>query len=223
MSFMPCKLDASILGPADSRGRLVVFCGINGSGKTTLANRLRMTVAEKGYSAEYVNLLSTGIYADEAFKTYIADPVGSVARKEVDVFALTLKFLADRLQNFRLRQLPQIQSGKWIICDRYVYTSLAEYLVVQSVEREIKTILDVISMFPRPDMSIITTAPLQTCASRLSNRGPGWDTQARREYLCRLDSQFQAIARQNSLCLLDTSEELAESVRRVEVLVEQIA
>ncbi|MCL2406908.1 MAG: dTMP kinase [Defluviitaleaceae bacterium] len=99
-------------------GKFVVLEGIDGSGKTTLTHRLVKELDCLGI--EHINLREP---SDGA--------VGALIRKalrgEVEFTPQTMAqlFAADRLDNVHRNIEPALNEGKFVLCDRFVFSSLA--------------------------------------------------------------------------------------------------
>jgi len=101
------------------RGIFICIEGIDGSGKTTQAHRLVKSLHRRGLDVLYTTEPSPG-------------EVGKLIRhcvlerkKRVHVALEALLFAADRLNHVEARIKPALQEGKIVVCDRYVYSTLA--------------------------------------------------------------------------------------------------
>lgn len=110
-----------------SRGRFVVLEGGDGSGKSTQAARL----------AEW--LRSRGLTVVETFEPG-SGPTGAILRdvllhgpEPVAPATEALLMAADRAQHVATEIRPALERGDWVVCDRYVPSSL----VYQGVVREL--------------------------------------------------------------------------------------
>lgn len=110
-----------------TRGRFVVFEGGDGSGKSTQAARL----------AHW--LRAQGVAVHETFEPG-AGPTGAVIRElllhgpeSIEPTAEALLMSADRAQHVSTEIEPALARGEWVVCDRYVPSSL----VYQGVVREL--------------------------------------------------------------------------------------
>jgi dTMP kinase len=100
------------------KGVFIVFEGLDGSGKTTQASLL----AEK-LSPSY-DVLLTAEPSRGKIGTFIRE--GCLFEdKRLPVEAEALLFAADRIEHLQGVLSPALDEGKLVICDRYVYSSLA--------------------------------------------------------------------------------------------------
>ena len=96
-----------------------VFEGIDGSGKTTQANMLAEYLRQKG-----VEVLLT---KEPTKETPESEKIRKVLRKELMISTkeLQILFAEDRRAHLKNSVIPALESGKTVISDRYVFSSLA--------------------------------------------------------------------------------------------------
>lgn len=100
-------------------GIFICIEGIDGSGKTTQAYRLVETLTRLGHNAVYTTEPSKGVY-------------GEIIRKDIlhgdnrvpPIVEATL-FAVDRVDHVEKEIVPLLESGKIVVCDRYIYSSIA--------------------------------------------------------------------------------------------------
>jgi dTMP kinase len=100
------------------RGVFICIEGLDGSGKTTQAKLLTMRLAEK-YNAVYTAEPSQG-----KIGTFIRDCC-LYEGKRLPTEAEALLFAADRIEHIQNEIAPALTEEKIVICDRYIYSSLA--------------------------------------------------------------------------------------------------
>jgi dTMP kinase len=110
-----------------TRGRFVVLEGGDGSGKSTQARRLAAWLRDQGVEVE------------ETFEPG-AGPVGATLRdvllhgpEAVAPVAEALLMAADRAQHVATAIVPALERGAWVVCDRYVPSSLVYQGVVRGL------------------------------------------------------------------------------------------
>jgi len=101
------------------RGAFICIEGIDASGKTTQAHRLVRNLRRRDLDAVYTTEPSTG-----EIGKLIRDHVLN-RKKRVQVAVEALLFAADRVDHVDKEIKPALQKGKIVICDRYVYSTLA--------------------------------------------------------------------------------------------------
>jgi len=100
------------------RGRFITIEGIDGAGKTTLATALREELARD----HPVELLREpgGVRLSERVRELVKDP-----ELRCDARAEALLYAAARAQLVDERLRPLLESGRWVLLDRFVDSSLA--------------------------------------------------------------------------------------------------
>jgi dTMP kinase len=101
------------------RGKLITIEGIDGAGKTTLAVSLHEALRARGIDIELLREPG-GVQASERIRELVKDPdVVMGARAEALLYA------AARAQLVEEALVPLKHSGKWVLLDRFVDSSLA--------------------------------------------------------------------------------------------------
>ena len=100
------------------RGVFICIEGLDGSGKTTQSQLLTEKLCKK-YSAVYTAEPSQG-----KIGTFIRESC-LYEGKRLPTEAEALLFAADRIEHTQNEVAPALAEGKMVICDRYIYSSLA--------------------------------------------------------------------------------------------------
>ena len=99
----------------EKKGIFICIEGLDGSGKTTQAKIL----AKKISNAIYTSEPSKGLIGNYIRKSYL------YSKKRFSPLVEALLFAADRLEHLESEIIPALNGGKTVICDRYVFSSLA--------------------------------------------------------------------------------------------------
>jgi len=127
---------------AERHGVFICVEGIDGSGKTTQARRLVKTLTRKGYDILQGN-------------TRVPTVVEAVL------------FAADRNYHIENEIKPLLKAGKIIVCDRYVYSSIA-YQGAADVNTE--WIKEINKHAIKPDLAIYIDVPPEIVINRIKRR-----------------------------------------------------
>src|SRR5208283_382139 len=100
------------------RGVFICIEGLDGSGKTTQAQLLTARLSEK------YNVVHTAEPSRGKIGTFIRDCC-LYEGKRLPTEAEALLFAADRIEHVQNEIAPALAEGKIVICDRYIYSSLA--------------------------------------------------------------------------------------------------
>ncbi len=145
------------------KGKLIVLEGIDGAGTTTQAGKLA-----EALRARKIVVATTCEPSD--------GPVGKLIRgylkgeHKLDAQlrgpGLALLFAADRLDHLAREVNPWLERGKVVISDRYLLSSLA----YQSLDCELKWVMEINREAPPPDLTILLDLPAETALKRVSER-----------------------------------------------------
>jgi dTMP kinase len=100
------------------KGVFIVIEGLDGSGKTTQATFLAKRLCENH------NVMLTAEPSRGKIGTFIRESC-LYEEKRLPTEAEALLFAADRIEHVQNEIKPALDEGKLVICDRYVYSSLA--------------------------------------------------------------------------------------------------
>ena len=154
------------MSEAGARGRFIAFEGGEGTGKSTQARLLAAALAARGIVCE-VTREPGGTPGAEAIRTLLLDP----ALPRWEPAAEALLFAAARSDHVVHRIEPALAAGRWVICDRFVDSSLAYQGDAAGLgEEAIRALHQVGSQGLLPDVTLLLEADPQTTAARLSAR-----------------------------------------------------
>ncbi len=118
------------------KGLFITFEGTDGSGKTTQIKLLEAYMMKKGYEV-VLSREPGGTRVSEIIRDLILDP----RNKEIVPLTEMILYAASRAQHVAEIIEPAIESGKIVICDRYVDSSYAYQGVGRGVD--LKSVADV--------------------------------------------------------------------------------
>jgi dTMP kinase len=102
----------------DKKGIFIVIEGLDGSGKTTQATLLAKNLSKS------CNVLLTAEPSRGKIGTFIRESC-LYEEKRLPTEAEALLFASDRIEHMQSEVKPALDEGKLVICDRYIYSSLA--------------------------------------------------------------------------------------------------
>ena len=103
-----------------NRGIFITIEGGEGAGKTTLISALAAHLQQSG-AGVLVTREPGGIPIAEQIREVILDP----AHTAMDSRTEALLYAAARRQHLTEKIVPALEAGTWVICDRYIDSSLA--------------------------------------------------------------------------------------------------
>ena len=135
----------------------IVFEGLDGAGTTTQCKLL-------------TSKLENAVFTCEPSDNAVGTLIRQILRKEKSVTADTLAYLfkADRCEHlFGNNGIDrQIKDGKTVVCDRYLFSSLA----YQSLGCDFDEIYQLNKDFPLPEIVFFIDTPVEECLKRINGR-----------------------------------------------------
>jgi dTMP kinase len=154
-----------ILGVAT--GRLITVEGLDGAGKTTLVAGLTRELAARG--RELLVLREPGgVELSERIRALVKDPELSV-----DPRAEALLYAAARAQLVAEQLVPLLESGQWVLLDRFVDSSLAYQGAGRGLGVEaIRSLNELATGGLRPDRTLLLRIDPAVGRERIGGRDP---------------------------------------------------
>ena len=148
------------------KGKLIVFEGTDGAGKTTL---LRLTEKYLESKLGIGQVLVVKQPTDLSRKTKLFQKMMySGNHEDIDYRAVQLLTMSDRVQHgFEVIE-PALRSGKTVLCDRYIYTSLANMLA-RGYRKE-KWFYEAAKHILKPDYVFLAYVPWEQAIARIRSR-----------------------------------------------------
>ena len=148
------------------RGQFIAFEGGEGTGKSTQARLLAAALAARGIDC-VVTREPGGTPGAEAIRALLLDP----ALPQWEPAAEALLFAAARSDHVAHLIEPTLAAGRWVICDRFVDSSLAYQGGAAGLgEAAIRALHQVGSGGLLPDVTLLLEADPQSTAVRIAAR-----------------------------------------------------
>ena len=193
--------------PPGKKGHFVVLEGIDGSGKTSVGKEVVESLEVQGIRAHFTFEPSTL-------------PVGRLLREvlkgdlTVDPHTHALLFAADREEHLREEVLPKVKEGMVVVCDRYIYASMA-YQGAKGVDlREIWRMNSALPHFTVPDLTLLLDVPPEISLARTGHREQA-DIFEVPEYLHRVREIYLSLVEDHNIGIIDASMAFRDVVDRV--------
>ena len=149
------------------KGLFITFEGPDGVGKSTHVSLLQKYLEE--------NSISTVVTREPGGTTIgksLREIVLSVDTVGLDPMAELLIYYADRAQHISQVIHPAINSGKWVICDRFYDSSYAYQSAGHKVSSEaVDALTNLVASDCKPDITFLLDVTGDSSAKRIAQRG----------------------------------------------------
>jgi dTMP kinase len=185
------------------RGTFICIEGIDSSGKTTQARRLVSNLRRKGIDAIYTTEPSSG-RVGRLIRRYVLD-----RKKRVPIALEALLFAADRVDHLEAEIKPALENGKVVVCDRYVYSTLA-YQGAGSLDLKW---IEVINRFAFvPDLALFLDVPPEIVVGRLKRKRSVMETPQNQQ---RVREVYMRMVKDSRLVLVDGNKPVGDVSRDI--------
>jgi dTMP kinase len=199
--------------------RFIVFEGLNGSGKSTLMALVASALRTRGHT-----VTTTHEPGHSSIGPQLRALLLERGAERTSPATELLLFSADRAQHLHEIVRPALSRGEWVLCDRYIYSTIAFQGYGRGLSRElISSANEVATSGLVPDLVLLLDLDVDTAAMRLARRGgrePDRFEDESRAFQLRIRSGFLELADQLPEPFLvlnaeQSPEQLAESVLTV--------
>lgn len=194
------------------KGTFICFEGIDGCGKTVQASCLVQTLKRNGYDAIYTAEPSKGILGKFVHSQILETDSRLPTVLESVIFA------ADRFNHVETEIKPSLRKGKIIVCDRYLYSSVAYQGTCSSTPMR-KWIIEINKHALKPNLAIYIDVPPEIAIHRTKVRKSIMESL---ETLKQVREAYLKLVEEKQLTMIDGNKPLIEVTKSVENLVSQI-
>jgi len=189
------------------RGRFIVLEGGDGAGKTTQARILCSTLRRKGYKTHGTAEPSQGAIGKLIRRAFLE-------KEKISPEIEALLFAADRYLHLKSEVLPALARGRTVVCDRYMYASLA-YQGAQGVDS--KWLREINRFAERPDLAIYLDIPAEISLGRIKRRKSVLENL---ELQRRVREQYLQLVQAGELMLVDATQSMKKVAENIIGLVD---
>ncbi len=187
-------------------GVFICIEGVDGCGKTTQAKILVRNLRRRGFDAVYTTEPSVGKVGTLIKRFVLA------RQRRVSTALEALLFAADRVDHVQGEVKPLMKWGKVVVCDRYIYSSLA-YQGAAGLDLEW---IDCINQFAlKPDLALFLDVAPERLVGRLKRKKSVMETMRNlkkvREVYLKLVEQQRLIASDGN----GSIEEISKSILNI--------
>jgi dTMP kinase len=185
------------------RGVFICLEGIDASGKSTQARWLVRNLRRRGFDAIYTTEPSDGEIG-KFIKRYVLQ-----RKRRIPAVVEALLFAVDRIDHVESKIERALESGKIVVSDRYVYSSLAYQ---GAAGLDVSWIKQVNKMALTPDLAIYIDVPPEVVVKRMKRRRSVMETL---ETQRRVREVYMQLVREKRLVLIDGNRPAREVVQNI--------
>ena len=153
------------------KGKFIVLDGMEGSGKSSAIRKLYKNLENEG-----IQCVLTREPGGSPLSERLRDIFKSSEYPNIHPYTELLLVSASRLEHAKELIIPSLESGKWVLCDRYYLSSLIyQGMVGLESMLPVKEILDRMAQFnalPEPDLTLILDVAPEVGLSRARQTNP---------------------------------------------------
>lgn len=185
------------------RGVFICLEGIDASGKSTQARWLVRNLRRRGFDAIYTTEPSDGEIG-KFIKRYVLQ-----RKRRIPAVVEALLFAVDRIDHVESKIERALESGKIVVSDRYVYSSLAYQ---GAAGLDVGWIKQVNKMALTPDLAVYIDVPPEVVVKRMKRRRSVMETL---ETQRRVRGVYMQLVREKRLVLIDGNRPAREVVQNI--------
>ena len=191
-------------------GKFIIFEGNEGTGKST-----HITFAADYLKENNIECIITREPGGTSFGESVRDILLDT-NSCLDSVSEAVLFYASRVYNYNSIILKALNDGKYVICDRFHYSTLVYQGITQN-NKDVINLHNALDPYFSKNVSLIfhLDASIETCYSRINKRtvSDKFEKQGR-ELLIKIDSAYQEIFKDNTKVVTISTESDKTSVQK---------
>ncbi len=199
-------------------GKLIVFEGTDGAGKSTMIEKTNNYLTEK-YGKERIVVEKQP--TDLSRKTKLFQKMMYCREHEdINYRAVQLLTLSDRVQHNHEVILPALKEGKLVICDRYIYTSIAN-MFARGYRKE-KWFFNACKEIVKPDVAFLALVQPGLAIERIKARPEECRRHLDETLLRNVTAEFFSMRREAGFNIIDTSKSPDSAFKEVKNILDGV-
>ncbi len=195
-----------------SKGKFITIEGTDGAGKSTFVPEMKAMLEAQGHEV---------ILTREPGGTPFAEEIRElILNKKMDTMTALLLAFASRNEHIQNVIKPALESGKYVLSDRFTDSTYAYQVAGQGVPKEYVEVLEhMVQKQLKPDMTLIFTVPVEVSRERLGRTGKvpdNFESQSDQFFQNVLDGYLEIAKNEPERCkLIDSSTSLEATKEQV--------
>ena len=143
-------------------GKFIVFEGLDGSGQSTQAGLLKNFLIEKGFEVILTKEPTLDSEAGRKLRRILDE------KEKIEPAKFQELFVQDRREHLENLVIPTLKQSKYVISDRYFYSTFA---FGSSEEVDLEWLIKINDNFLTPDVVFLMKVSPEVCVARIDTRG----------------------------------------------------
>jgi len=143
-------------------GKFIVFEGLDGSGQSTQAGLLKNFLIEKGFEVILTKEPTLDSEAGRKLRRILDE------KEKIEPAKFQELFVQDRREHLENLVIPALKQSKYVISDRYFYSTFA---FGSSEEVDLEWLIKINDNFLTPDVVFLMKVSPEVCVARIDTRG----------------------------------------------------
>jgi len=193
------------------QGKFIVFEGLDGSGQSTQAALLKDFLIKKGKEAVLTKEPTIDSQAGKKIKNVLEK------KEEIKPLDLQKLFAEDRKWHLEKIIIPALKKGRFVISDRYFFSSFA-YGASEGLDLD--ELIKINDDFILPDLTIFLEVSPYICIQRIEKRGIEKTLFEREEKLKKVLEKYKILLQKFENCvIIDGEKSIPEVFKEIQNLV----
>ncbi len=184
-------------------GKFIVFEGLDGSGQSTQTELLENFLIDRGIETIITKEPTQDSEAGKKIKETLAEKIKIEPQKLQEFFA------QDRKEHLENLIIPALKEGKFVISDRYFFSSFA---YGASDGLDLNWLIEINNNFLLPDQTFILKVKPEICISRIDKRGAEKTLFEKQEKLAEVWETYEILPQKFENTLIINGEKSIEEV-----------
>jgi len=176
--------------------------GVEGSGKSTLSKALAKKIKESTNKEVVLTREPGGTIIGKEIRKLLLE------RRDISLSSLseTFLFAADRAEHVSSLIAPALKSDKFVITDRYFYSTLAYQGYARGIDLELlKNICELAIQGLKPEITFLLDLPVEQGLKRAKSREENWTKfeEEKLEFHKKVRAGFLELSKENNFVIID--------------------
>jgi len=185
------------------QGKFIVLEGLDGSGQTTMSHKI----------VNYLNPKKALLTKEPRPQNKL---IRTILEKKHQIKPKRLQelFAQDRKVHLKKEIIPSLKKGKYVVCDRYIFSSFA---YGQAAGVPLKYLKELNKDFLLPDIVFFLNASVNTCLNRIALRGQDRHIFEKKSILEKVYKNFLDLADHYNFVMINAEKNIGQVFKQIKL------